>query len=86
MATFNRFLGPLSIYLILSASPLQAQYFEKTYDGNAGFSLTKEGNNLRVETCEDSNRVDLVVDQQGNVLRKERFANGSCRTLKHKRT
>ena len=81
MTTFNRFLGPLSICFILSTTALQAQYFEKTYDGNVGFSLTKEGNNLRVETCEDSNRVDWVVNQQGNVLRKERFANGSCRTL-----
>ena len=81
MTTFNRFLGPLSICLFFFTFNLKAQGFEKILSGTGALSLSKEGNFLRVETCEDSSRVDLIVDQEGNLIRREVYFKGTCRSL-----
>jgi Leucine-rich repeat (LRR) protein len=80
--------GPLSIkgifaLILVFLNPLftntiKAQAFEKTLDNAVGRSIAKDGNLIRVETCEDSSRVDLLFDQAGNVVRTERNFRGSC--------
>jgi hypothetical protein len=68
----------LFTYLFCLFGAVHAQPFEKTYNGVAFLSMSKDGNFLRMETCEDSSRVDWILDQQGNVVRKERNFKGSC--------
>jgi hypothetical protein len=84
----RNYLHPLSIltlknvlvgsFMLLGFAMLHAQGFEKTYAETNGLSMVKEGRFLRIETCEDSSRVDVIVDENGNLIRKERGFRGSC--------
>ena len=77
----NRILGLLSIIALFSTIFIEtttAQAFEKTYNNSVGKTIAKGGNLIRVETCEDSSRVDLLFDQEGNLVRTERNFRGSC--------
>jgi hypothetical protein len=67
----------LSFFFLLHTT-IVAQNFERFYQGSFGLVLSKESNNIRLQTCTDSTKKDLTLNANGDVLNTVAYFRKSC--------